>query len=349
MSKISIGNRLLGGNNSPLIVAELSANHNGSLERALETIEAAHKAGACAVKLQTYSADTITIDCDRPEFMIKGGLWNGYKLYDLYKWAETPFEWHKTLFDHARNVGINIFSTPFDETAVDLLVELNTPLYKIASCENIDLPLIEYVAKKGKPMLISTGMASEQEIEEAVNAARGGGCKDLVLLHCVSCYPTPNEEANLRKIVELNTKFDVLTGLSDHTLGTTASIAAVALGACVIEKHFTLSRSDKGPDSEFSIEPDELKQLCKGCNEAWQSLGQGSFTPQPVEEKSRVFRRSIYFVSDLPAGSIVKSSDIRRIRPGLGLHPKFYNQLVGKKLKVDVQRGMATSWEVFDE
>ena len=346
---ININNKMVGKDNPPFIIAELSANHNGSLTRALETIDAAHEAGANAIKLQTYSADTMTIDCDRSDFMIKGGLWNGYKLYDLYKWAQTPYDWHQTMFEHARKIGITVFSTPFDESAVDLLEELNSPAYKIASFENTDLPLIEYVAKTNKPIIISTGMASEGEIAETVETAKAAGCNDLILLHCVSSYPAPIDQSNIKQVKKLACKFGVVSGLSDHTLGTTASIAAVALGASVIEKHFTLSRSDKGPDSEFSIEPNELKQLCSTCHEAWQSLGQGNFTPQPAEENSRVFRRSIYFVSDLPAGSIVKSSDIRRIRPGLGLPPKFYDELVGKKLKSDVYKGMATSWDVFDE
>ena len=343
-----IDDREVGPNCAPYIIAELSANHNGSLKRALETIDAAHEAGASAIKLQTYSADTMTIDCDRSDFMIKGGLWDGYKLYDLYKWAQTPYDWHETMFEYARKIGITVFSTPFDESAVDLLEELNCPVYKIASFENTDLPLIEYVAKTNKPIIISTGMASEGEIAEAVETAKAAGCNDLILLHCLSSYPAPIDQSNIKQVKELASKYGVVSGLSDHTLGTTASIAAVALGGSVIEKHFTLNRSDKGPDSEFSIEPDELKQLCTACHEAWQSLGQGDITPKPAEENSRGFRRSIYFVSDLPAGSIVKSSDIRRIRPGLGLPPKFYDKIVGKKLKTDVQRGMATSWELFD-
>lgn len=344
----SIQGREIGTDRPPYIIAELSANHNGSLQRALKTIDAAHQAGADAIKLQTYTADTITIDCDREDFMIKGGLWDGYKLYDLYRWAETPFEWHQALFAHARKLGVTVFSTPFDESAVDLLEKLGAPAYKIASFENTDLPLIRYAAKTGKPMIMSTGMASEEEIAEAVDAARSAGCKELVLLQCISSYPAPMDQVNLRQLTELARRFDVVPGLSDHTLGTTASVAAVALGACVIEKHFTLSRADKGPDSEFSIEPDELKRLCQETHDAWRSLGQVGYDRQPAEAGSKVFRRSIYFVRDLPAGSVIESEDIRRIRPGMGFAPKNYDQLLGKKLKVAVQRGTPTSWDLFD-
>jgi pseudaminic acid synthase len=346
--QICINGQKIGFAYQPYIIAELSANHNGSLERALETIDAAHQAGADAIKLQTYTADTMTIDCDRDEFMIKGGLWEGYKLYDLYAWAETPFEWHQAMFAHARKLGITVFSTPFDESAVDLLENLNAPAYKIASFEGTDLPLIRYVAKTGKPMIMSTGMASEEEIAEAVSAARSAGCKELVLLHCISSYPAPMDQANIRQLSELGRRFDVVPGLSDHTLGTTASVAAVALGACVIEKHFTLSRADKGPDSEFSIEPDELRRLCKDTHDAWQALGEVGYDRQPAETESKVFRRSIYFVRDLPAGSVIGPEDIRRIRPGMGLAPKYFDELLGKTLKVSVQRGVPASWDVFD-
>lgn len=345
---LKIDGRAIGPDQTPYIIAELSANHNGSLERALQTIDAAHKAGADAIKLQTYTADTMTIDCNREEFMIKGGLWDGYKLYDLYRWAETPFDWHQAMFAHARKLGITVFSTPFDESAVDLLEQLDTPAYKIASFENTDLPLIRYVAKTGKPMIMSTGMASEEEIAEALDAARGAGCTELVLLHCISSYPAPMDQANIRQLAELGRRFDVVPGLSDHTLGTTASVAAVALGACVIEKHFTLSRADKGPDNEFSIEPEELKRLCQDTHDAWQALGQVGYDRQPAEAESKVFRRSICFVRDLPAGSVIGPLDIRRIRPGMGLAPKYFDELLGKTLKVAVQRGASTSWDLFD-
>ena len=346
---IHIAGRRIGPDTPPYVIAELSANHNGSLERALQTIDAAHQAGANAIKLQTYTADTMTIDCDAPEFMINGGLWDGYKLYDLYEWAHTPFEWHQALFDHAEKIGITLFSTPFDETAVELLEKLGSPAYKIASFENTDLPLIECAARTGKPMIISTGMASEDEIGEAVETARVAGCSEIALLHCVSSYPAPLEQANVSRVSALSHRFDVIAGLSDHTLGTTASVAAVALGAAVIEKHFTLSRSDKGPDSEFSLEPDELKQLCRATSEAWKARGEEGFERQPAEESSKVFRRSIYFVRDLSAGAVITEKDIRRIRPGMGLPPKEFEKLLGRKLKTAVTRGTATRSDLLED
>jgi pseudaminic acid synthase len=349
MKNVIIDGVQIGPEHPPYIIAELSANHNGSLECALETIDEAKRRGASAVKLQTYTADTMTIDSDRPEFLIKGGPWDGYKLYDLYKWAETPFEWHKAMFEHARKIGITVFSTPFDETAVDLLKELDAPAYKIASFEVTDLPLIRYVAKTGKPMIMSTGMASEAEIEEAVTSARDAGCKELVLLHCISSYPAPMEQANLAQIRELGQRFNTIRGLSDHTLGTTASVAAVALGACLIEKHFILNRKDGGPDSGFSIEPDELGRLCKDARDAWAAVGKVGYGRQQAEEANRIFRRSIYFMRDMKVGETVSEHDVRRIRPGVGIEPKHFSALVGKTLKVDVTRGTPTCWEQFDE
>jgi pseudaminic acid synthase len=346
---ISIEGREIGDGCPPYIIAEMSANHNGSLDRALATIDAAASAGADAVKLQTYTAETLTIDCDLPDFIVRGGLWDGYKLFDLYQWAHTPFEWHQALFEHARRRGVTVFSTPFDETAVELLESLGTPAYKIASFEIVDLPLIRCVARTGKPIIISTGMASKLEIEEAVAAVREEGGQDLVLLHCISSYPAPIEQANLLQIPELAKSFGVLSGLSDHTLGTAASVAAVTLGACVIEKHFTLSRSDKGPDSEFSIEPDELGRLCRDAKDAWLSLGRTGFDRKSAEEGSKIFRRSIYFVRDLPSGTVIGPSDIRRIRPGMGLPPKYFDQIVGLRIKCDVKRGTATSWDLFED
>lgn len=348
-TSIHIAGRSIGWGSAPYLIAELSANHNGSLERALATLEAAKQAGADAVKLQTYTAETMTLDCDLPDFQIRGGLWDGYTLYSLYREAETPFEWHRVLFEHARRLGITIFSTPFDESAVELLEGLDAPAYKIASFENTDLPLIRAVAKTGKPIILSTGMASLDEIAEAVDTAKSAGCDQIVLLHCVSSYPAPIEQANLRMITALANRFGVPVGLSDHTLGTTAAVAAVALGACVIEKHFTLSRADKGPDSEFSLEPEEFARLCEEARAAWRALGSADFVRPAAESGSRVFRRSIYFVRDLPAGSIVGPQDIRRIRPGYGLAPKHFDALIGRRLKVAVTRGTPTSWEMFDE
>lgn len=345
----SIQGRHISNNHQPYIVAELSANHNGSLERALASIEAAQRCGADAIKLQTYTADSLTIDCFSSDFTIQGGLWNGYRLYDLYKWAETPYEWHKAIFDHAKKLGITIFSTPFDETAVDLLESLNTPAYKIASFELVDLSLIRYVASKRKPIILSTGIASEDEIDDAITAVRDAGCKELLLLHCISGYPTPIDQANVRQIPVLARRFGVNIGLSDHTLGTTTAVTAVAMGACLIEKHFTLDRYQKGPDSEFSITPDELGKLCNETKAAWAALGNEGFARQKSEETSRVFRRSIYFVKDLPAGHCIKADDLRCIRPGFGLHPKYMKNIVGKHLKKCVTRGMATSGDCFYE
>ncbi|NCC05177.1 MAG: pseudaminic acid synthase [Proteobacteria bacterium] len=344
---VMINGRAIGPDHQPYIIAELSANHNGSLERALQTIEAAHRCRADAIKLQTYTADTLTIDCDSPDFLIKGGLWDGFKLYDLYKWAETPYEWHQAMFDRARKLGITIFSTPFDETAVDLLEGLDAPAYKIASFEIVDLPLIRYAASTGKPMIMSTGMASEEEIEEAVTTAREAGCKDLILLHCISSYPAPIEQSNLRQIPELARRFGVLSGLSDHTMGTTAAVTAVALGACVIEKHFTLSRQDKGPDSDFSLEPQEMERLCVVAKDAWSALGKTGYLRKEAEEKSKIFRRSVYFVRDLEKGAEITRDDIRRVRPGMGLAPKFIDQIIGRKTNSQIKKGTATSWDLI--
>lgn len=345
---LEINNRPIGANHPPYIIAELSANHNGSLERALQTIDAAKKTGVDAIKLQTYTADTMTIDVDLPDFRIEGGLWDGFKLYDLYKWAETPYEWHAAMFEYARKIGLTVFSTPFDESAIDLLESLNAPAYKIASFEILDLPLIRYAASTGKPMIMSTGMASEEEIEDAVTAAREAGCKDLVLLHCISSYPAPTEQSNLRQIPELGRRFGTQIGLSDHTFGTAVPVAAVTLGATVIEKHFTLSREDKGPDSTFSLEPAEFERLCQDTKNAWLALGKPGFERQKAEEGSKVFRRSLYFVKDLPAGHIITEEDIRRIRPGMGLAPKYFEELIGKTLKERVKRGQATDWKIVE-
>jgi len=349
MNEITIDGRKIGRGHKPYIIAELSANHNGSIDRALETIEMAARSGADAIKLQTYTADTMTIDCDREDFQVQGGLWDGYKLYDLYQWAHTPFEWHEAMFAKARELGITVFSTPFDETAVDLLESLDAPAYKIASFEVTDIPLIKRVAGTGKPMIISTGMANLDEITDAVAAACEGGCGELVVLHCISGYPSPVEQANLATIADIEKRFDCVVGLSDHTLGTAVSVASIPLGACLIEKHVTLSRSEKGPDSEFSLEPDELKALCVDTEAAWQAIGTVGYERKPVEEASMKFRRSIYFVTDMSAGDVITEHSIRRIRPGFGLAPKHFDELLGKRVSKDVVRGSATSWELIDD
>ena len=344
---MKIDNRSISNNSPPYIIAELSANHNGSIMRAFESILAAKESGADAVKIQTFTADTITIKSDRKEFRIEGGLWDGSTLYDLYKEAETPYEWHKPLFDYAKKIGITIFSSPFDSTAVDLLEELNAPAYKIASPEIIDLPLIKYVAQTKKPMIISTGMANLDEISEAVETARENGCQDLVLLHCISSYPAPFEQSNLRTIPDLTEKFNVLAGLSDHTMGTVVATTSVALGACVIEKHFTLSRDDKGPDSEFSLEPDELKRLCQDTKIAWESLGVAGYELKSSEENAQNHRRSLYVVRDIQQGEKFTTENVKSIRPGLGLPPKYYEQILGKAAKFDIRRGTPISLDLI--
>jgi len=348
MKEINIAGRKIGAGYSPYVIAEMSANHNGVIERAFETIDMAKAMGADAVKIQSYTADTITIDCDNEDFQIKGGVWDGYTLYRLYKWAETPFEWHKPIFEHARKAGITIFSTPFDETAVDLLEDLNTPAYKIASFEAVDLPLIKYVAQTKKPMIISTGMANLEEISEAVEIARENGCDELMLLHCISSYPAPVEQSNLRTIPDLAEKFNVIPGLSDHTMGTTVAVASVALGACVIEKHVTLSRNDKGPDSEFSLEPEELKALCEDTKTAWAAMGHEGYKLKAAEQASLKYRRSIYIVEDMKAGDVFSKENIRRIRPGFGLPPKYYDELLGKCINNDVKRGTPLTIDLVD-
>ncbi len=340
-----IGNRVIDSSLEPYIIAELSANHNGSLARAKLSIKTAKECGAHAIKIQTYTPDTMTIDSAKSDFLIKGGPWEGYKLYDLYNKAFTPFEWHAELFRYARELGVTLFSTPFDETAVDLLEQLNTPAYKIASFELIDLPLISYVAKTRKPLIISTGMASEREIGEALETARSQGCNSLLLLHCISSYPAPVEQANLKQLANLKKVFGVSVGLSDHTIGNISAITAIALGACAIEKHFTLSRLDHGPDSEFSIEPMELTQLIRDTRDAWRALGAESFVRPTAELTSLVFRRSLYFVRDVEAGKKIEEMDVRRIRPGFGLSPKHLNEIIGKIAALDIKRGDPVTWD----
>ncbi len=345
---ITIAGRRVGAGQPPYIVAELSANHGGSLDKALAVLEAAKAAGADAVKLQTYTADTITIDHAGPDFRIKGGLWDGRRLYELYEEAHTPWEWHAALFAKGRELGIPVFSTPFDHTAVDFLEQLDPPAYKIASFEMVDLPLVRRLAATGKPTIMSTGMASPDEIAESVEAFRGAGGRDLVLLHCVSGYPTPAEQSNLRRIPLLAAEFDCPIGLSDHTLGVEVAIASVVLGACLIEKHFTLRRADGGPDAAFSLEPDELSALVRGAKAAFLSLGTGTEARSEVEKGSMVFRRSIYVVRDIAAGEKFTSENVRIIRPGYGLAPKFLPEIVGKRARRALTRGTALTWNEID-
>lgn len=345
MSKISINQRAIGSEFPPYIIAELSANHNGSLDKALATMTAAKNAGADAIKIQTYTADTMTIDCDMPEFMVDGELWGGQTLYSLYQQASTPYEWHEAIFKHARNINITCFSTPFDETAVELLETLNTPAYKIASFELVDLPLLECIAKTGKPVIMSTGMATLIEIEEAVNCLKTYGCTELAILHCISSYPAPASEANLLTLSDLEQRFQTVSGLSDHTLGTTVSIAAVALGASIIEKHFIISRDEIGPDSSFSIEPDELSRLCSESKTAWLARGEAGYSLKTSETFGSKYRRSLYFVEDIKAGDLITEKNLRRIRPGLGLAPRHYKELLGRRVANDISRGTSVKWE----
>lgn len=343
-----INNKSIGKGFAPYIIAELSANHNGSKESARQLIEVAKNAGADAVKLQTYTADTMTLNSQAEDFQITDGLWQGQTLYDLYKQAYTPWEWHKELFEYARALDLTIFSSPFDTTAVDLLEDLNTPAYKIASFEAIDLPLIRYVAQTGKPMIISTGMADFTEIEEAIETAREAGCRELAILHCVSGYPAPAEDYNLRTLVDMRERFDIPVGLSDHTLDNTTAITAVALGACIVEKHFTLDRSRGGPDDSFSLEPSELTALCRDTKTAWQALGQVDYGLKSSEQGNVKFRRSLYFVKDMQAGDIIDETCIRSVRPGYGLAPKYFDSLLGKTVSVSVVKNSPVLMQVIE-
>lgn len=331
----------------PFIIAEMSGNHNHSLERALAIVDAAAEAGVNALKLQTYTADTMTIDKSDGEFFISdaNSLWKGESLYSLYKKAYTPWEWHKVIFDRCKERGIIGFSTPFDFTAVDFLEELDCPIYKIASFENIDLPLIKRVAQTGKPIIVSTGMASVAEVQELVDAVRENGCEDLTLLKCTSSYPATPEGSNLLTIPHMKELFKCNVGLSDHTLGLGAAVASMALGARVIEKHFTLCRADGGVDSAFSMEPAEMAQLVRECNTAVQAIGHVSYKMQEQEKNSPIYRRSLYIVKDMKAGDVLTKENLRSIRPGLGLPPKFYEDLLGKKVRCDVKKGTAMRWE----
>lgn len=346
---ISIAGRRIAIDVPPYIIAELSANHNGRLDTALAIIEKAKEAGADAVKLQTYTADTITLDADSEQFQIHGGLWGGRTLYQLYQEAHMPWEWHAPLFQRARELEITIFSSPFDNTAVDLLEDLNAPAYKIASFEAIDLPLIRYVASTGKPMIISTGMADEEEIREAIDAAHGAGCKELAILQCVSGYPAPSEDYNLRTLSDMIRRFELVTGLSDHTPDNTTAITSVALGASIIEKHFTLDRKGGGPDDSFSLEPKELEELCRGCNTAWKALGKVDYGRKSSEQGNVKFRRSLYFVKSLRAGEIITSDAVRSVRPGFGMAPKYLDLILGKAVRQDVQANTPVVFEVISD
>jgi N-acetylneuraminate synthase len=346
---IAIGNISVGTGHRPFIIAEMSGNHNQSLDRAFEIVDAAATAGAHAIKLQTYTADTITLDVRTGDFQINdpNSLWAGKNLHDLYKQAYTRWEWHKPIMERARDKGILCFSSPFDETAVDFLESLNVPAYKIASFENIHLPLIRKVAATGKPMIISTGMASLSELDDAVTTARTAGCRELVLLKCTSTYPATPENSNITTIQHMRTLFGCEIGLSDHTMGVGVAVASVALGATVIEKHFTLSRAGGGVDSAFSLEPAELASLVIETERAWKSLGKPTYGPTEAEKKSLAFRRSIYIAEDVAAGEVLTTRNLRVVRPGFGLHPRFYEQLLGKRVSRALTRGTATSWEIF--
>jgi N-acetylneuraminate synthase len=349
MKTIQIAGREIGLNHPPFVIAEMSGNHNQSLERALEIVEAVAETGAHALKIQTYTPDTMTIDLDEREFHISDSksLWAGTSLYKLYGEAYTPWEWHKPIFDRARELGIIPFSTPFDGTAVDFLENLDVPCYKIASFENTDIPLIRRVAATGKPLIISTGMATAAELDEAVTAARDAGCKDLILLKCTSTYPATAENTNILTIPHLRKLFGCEVGLSDHTMGVGVSVASVALGATVIEKHFTISRADGGVDSAFSMEPAEMSQLVLETERAWQSLGRVSYGATEAEKKSLQYRRSLYVVKDIKKGDVLTNENVRAIRPGLGLPTKYLVNVLGKTVRHEIKRGTALSWDLL--
>ena len=347
MSKpeITILDRKIGSQYPPYIIAEMSANHNGDILNAFRIIDEAKKRGADAVKIQTYTPDTITLNSSNNDFLIQDGLWAGQTLYELYQSAHTPWEWHKDLFDYARSKAITMFSSPFDVTAIDLLEDLNTPAYKIASFEAIDLPLIRYAASTGKPMIISTGMADFDEISEAINAAREGGCSNLAILHCVSGYPAPASDYNLRTIVDMAERLNLVIGLSDHTLENNTAIASVALGASIIEKHFTLDRSGGGADDSFSLEPLDLENLCKSTKSAWLALGRIDYGRKSSEFGNVKFRRSLYFIRNMKAGDMITADSIKSVRPGYGIEPKYFDQLMGRKVNTNIDINTAVKWD----
>ena len=346
---MKIGNRDIGLKKSPLVIAEMSGNHNQSLEKALEIVDAAALTGAHALKLQTYTADTITLDIKTDEFFIsdKNSLWKGQSLYELYEQAHTPWEWHEPIMKRANELGMICFSSPFDDTAVDFLEGLNVPAYKIASPEIIHLPLLKKVASTGKPIIISTGMASIAEIDEAAQTVRDGGCTQYALLKCTSSYPSKQEDSNVLSIPHMRQLFDCEVGLSDHTMGVGAAVAAVAHGATVIEKHFTLRRTDGGVDSAFSMEPEEMKQLVVETKRAWESLGKVIYGPIEAEKNSLKFRRSLYIAEDMKKGDVLTEKNLRIVRPGLGLPPKYYDVILGRKINQDAKKGTAIKWELI--
>lgn len=347
-SHIEIAGRRIGADHEPYVICELSGNHNGSLDRALSMIDAAADTGCDAIKIQTYTADTITMDVDRPEFKIHGGLWDGRSLYELYQEAQTPYEWHAALFERAARRGVTLFSSPFDESAVDLLDGLGAPAFKIASFEAIDLPLIAYAAAKGKPLIISTGMANLAEMHAARDTALAAGAPGVVMLHCVSSYPAALQDANVRTVADMAARFASPIGLSDHTHGTAASVAAIALGACVIEKHFTLARADGGPDAAFSLEPAEFTALVRDCKDAWTSLGRAHYDLLGSEAANRQFRRSLYISADVKAGEVLTRANVRSIRPGNGLPPAELAKVLGKPAARDLARGEPLAWNMLD-
>ncbi|MFN3348176.1 pseudaminic acid synthase [Pseudorhodoplanes sp.] len=344
---LDIGGRKIGPDFPPYVIAEMSGNHNGDLARALEIVMAAKDAGADALKLQTYTADTITIDYDGPGFTVEGTLWEGRTLHDLYDEAHTPWAWHKPIFDKARELGIPVFSSPFDFTAIDFLEDLGCPAYKIASFEIVDLPLIERAAATGKPLIISTGLANSEEIAEAIAAAKTAGGQDPAILHCISTYPTAPETCNLRIIPAMIDRFKTVVGFSDHTLGTAAAIAAVGLGASIIEKHITLDRADGGPDAAFSLEPGEFAAMVRDCNVAFAARGHGRFERPQAEDGLAVFRRSLYVVEDVAAGETFTARNVRSIRPGHGLPPKYLSSMMGRTAARDLKRGTPLSWDMI--
>lgn len=342
---MKINNRKIGNNFAPYVIAEMSANHNGDIENAKKIILSAKNEGADAVKIQTYKPDTITLNSKSEDFMINdGGLWDGRSLFDLYEEAHMPWDWHKPLFDFSDSIGLTIFSSPFDKTAVDLLEDLNTPAYKIASFEIIDLPLIKYVAATKKPMIISTGMANQDEISEALEAARNGGCDDIALLHCVSSYPAKPSDYNLKTIADMQKTFKVNVGISDHTISNTTALTSIAFGGCIIEKHFTLDRSGGGPDDTFSLEPSELNDLCINSKIAWNAIGEINYSLKEAEVPNIKFRRSLYFINDIKKGEKVTDSDIASVRPGYGIPPKNFDLIIGKRVNKDVLKNTAVKF-----